>query len=72
VSTRRAEGADGLGEDTRPVVVEGLDERPMPAVEPLATDGLADRDDDEPAADARPAPRIVCEAGVTRERAPRS
>jgi hypothetical protein len=41
----------------------------MPAVEPLATDGLADRDDDEPVADARPALRIVCEAGVTRERA---
>jgi hypothetical protein len=47
-STRRGEGADGVGEDTRSVVVDGLDERPMPAVEPLATDGLAGRDDDEP------------------------
>jgi hypothetical protein len=47
-STPRGEGADGGGEDTRSVVVDGLDERPMPAVEPLATDGLAGRDDDEP------------------------
>jgi hypothetical protein len=58
---RRRESDDCLGEDAGAILVEVLDEGAVPTVEAVATDGLADRDDDKPAADGRPALEVVAE-----------